>query len=185
MTRWLLAILLSLAATLAARADEPAPAANATACAVPNEQVTGPRAPDRPLPLLSGDPAHGFRPACSVPWSALSPNKQALPVLSCFQGSLLQLPASAVCGRVSGPLWVSSRWVTTNADAPPGRAAEPSRTTGKATCEQLQTGAYAATRDYPYSCVPAQRDLPAKPPAAAQPKASADSAPATAPVLGH
>jgi len=185
MTRALLAMLVWAVATLAARADEPAAASSATACAVPNQQIIGARAPDRPLPLLSGDPARGFRTACSVPWSALSPNKLPLPVLGCFQGSLLQLPAGAVCPRVSGPLWVSSRWVKTNAAPPQSAGADPSRTAAKASCEQLQTGAYAATRDYRYSCVPAQRDLPVKPPPAAPAKAPPASPPAAAPVLGH
>jgi hypothetical protein len=171
MTRWLPAILVGLAASFAAHADEPAATTSATACAVPHQQITGPRAGDRPLPLLSGDPARGFRTACSVPWSTLSPQKLPLPVLGCFQGSLLQVSAAAVCPGVSGPLWVSSRWVRTTADPAPGIGADKSRAAAQATCEQLQTGAYAATRDYQYTCQPSQRDLKVKP--------AADSPPAS------
>jgi hypothetical protein len=184
MTRWLPAILLALAATGVARADEPAAAASATACAVPHEAITGPRSAERPLPLLSGDPAHGFHTACSVPWSTLSPNKQPVPVLGCFRGSLLQLPPRAVCPGVSGPLWVGSRWVKTNEPQAPAVRADQARSAAQATCEQLQTGAYAATRDYQYTCQPARRDLKANPPAAEAAKA-ADSAPAPAPAPPH
>jgi hypothetical protein len=184
MTRWLPVILLGLAATFAARADEPATAASATACAVPHLAITAPRSKDRPLPLLSGDPAKGFRAACSVPWSTLSPKQLPLPVLGCFQGSLLQVSAEAVCPGVSGPLWVSRRWVTTTADPPTG-SAHQSRTAAQATCEQLQTGAYAATRDYQYTCQPAQRDLKVKTAPTEPAKAPADSAPAATPAPPH
>lgn len=183
MTRWLLAILLGLAAACAARADPPATAASATACAVPHQAITGPRAPDRLLPLLSGDPLQGFRTACSVAWSTLSPKQLPLPVLGCFQGSLLQVSAQAVCPGVSGPLWVSSRWVRTTADRPPAGGADQSRSAAQATCEQLQTGAYAATRDYQYTCQPAQRDLKVKTAPAEPAKAPLDSAPAA--TSGH
>ena len=184
MRRWLPAILLALAATGLARADEPAGAASATACALPHEQITGPRSGERPLPLLSGDPAHGFRTACSVPWSTLSPNRQPLPVLACFRGSLLQLPARAVCPGVSGPLWVGSRWVKTNEPQGPAVRADQARSAAQASCEQLQTGAYAATRDYHYTCQPAQRDLKANP-APAEAAKAADSPPAPAPPSAH
>lgn len=181
MTRWLPAILLGLSAALAARADPPAAAASATACAVPHLAITGPRAGERPLPLLSGDPVQGFRTACSVPWSTLSPKGLPLPVLGCFQGSLLQVSATAVCPSVSGPLWVSSRWVKTTADRPPGSGADQSRTAAQATCEQLQTGAYAATRDYQYTCQPAERDLKVKPAPREPAKVPADSPPPATP----
>lgn len=184
MTRWLPAFLLGLAATSGARADEPAAAPSATACPVPHEEITGPRAGERPLPLLSGDPVHGFRTACSVPWSRLSPSQQPLPVLACFRGSLLQLPDVAVCPGVSGPLWVGSRWVKTNEPTGPVVRADQSHSAAPATCEQLQTGAYAATRDYRYTCQPAQRDLGTKPAAADSAKA-ADTPQAPVPASAH
>ena len=98
-------------------ADEPArPRRRHDACQSPNNHILGPRSGDRPLPLLAGDAAHGFHPACAVPWATLSPTNQPLPVVGCFRGSLLQLDNDAACGHGTGRLWVSSRWVLTSAE---------------------------------------------------------------------
>ena len=92
-------------------ADDPGATPAANACQIPDNRILGPRAADRPLPLLSGDASHGFRPACSVSWKALSPDGKPLPVVGCYQGNLLQLANDAACGGVTGRLWVSIRWV--------------------------------------------------------------------------
>jgi hypothetical protein len=146
-----------LAVAVPARADEPAaaPAAPpavppAAACQMPNNHILGPRSADRPLPLLAGDPQHGFHAACTVPWSTLSPKNEGLPVLECFQGSLLRLDNATACGVASGPLWVSSRWVLTSADL--NRTASH-----QAACQQLETGAWAGTRDLNLTCLPQQK----------------------------
>jgi hypothetical protein len=176
MTRWLSAFLLMLLACSGASAAEPAPAAPAGSCAA---NVTESRIGERPLPLLQGDPAHGFRTACSVPWKILSPGGKPLPVLQCYQGSMLQLRTAAVCGSDAGPLWISTRWVKTDAPVPKAQArAAPAQ----ASCEQLQTGAWAGTRDYSYTCSSAQRDLTPAP--AATPAKPADAAPPPA-APGH
>jgi hypothetical protein len=139
------------------------------ACQRPNNRVLGPRTSDRPLPLLSGDAARGFHPACTVPWRTLSPRNEALPVTACFRGSLLQIPNHTACGGGTGPLWVSSRWVMTSAelDKPAVRAA---------TCQQLDTGAWAGTRAFDFDCVPQKKELKVgdQPPAESSTHAPAD-----------
>jgi hypothetical protein len=136
-------------------ADEPAAPDKPAVCPLLNQRILGPRSDDRPLPLLAGNPARGFRPACSAPWSALSPNNQPLKIVDCFRGSLLQFANEAACGRDTGPLWVSARWVITTADKQPAQ-------TRAATCQQLETGALAATRDFGLDCVPQKKELPPK-----------------------
>jgi hypothetical protein len=164
-----------LAVATAARADEPAPAAAAAvaACQMPNNHVRGPRSAERPLPLLAGDPQHGFHAACTVPWSALSPKNEGLPVLECFQGSLLRLDNTTACGVATGPLWVSSRWVLTSADL--NRTASH-----QAACQQLETGAWAGTRDLDLTCIPQTKGPDAK----ADALKTTPAAPAPA-VAGH
>jgi hypothetical protein len=172
--RQYLALVLLCTANAAVQADEPAaPAAPAPkSCLTPDNKVLGPRSGDRPLPLLSGDPQHGFHSACAVAWSTLSPKNEALPVAECFQGSLLRLDHVSACGLPPGPLWVSSRWVITSA--------ELSRATSRAaTCQQLETGAWAGTRDLNLECIPqkkanAQAD-------AARPAPAPATAPASTP----
>ncbi len=161
--------LLCAAAVGAWAAEPPAPPASPPqACQMPDNRVLGPRSGDRPLPLLSGDPQHGFHSACAVPWSTLSPKNEALPVAECFQGSLLRLDRVSACGLPAGPLWISSRWVITSA--------ELSHTTTKAaTCQQLETGAWAGTRDLNLECIPQKKPNPG--PAAAQPAKAATPAP--------
>jgi hypothetical protein len=170
-----LAGLSCLTLALVARGDEPQAAPGAKSCPSADERIIDSRIGDRPLPLLAGDPVHGFRAACSVPWSRLSPNHAAVPVQECFQGNLLKLGVAGLCGPGSDPLWISSRWVRTNAD--PLAGAKP-----KAACEQLQTGSYAATRDYSFDCQPVKRELPSAT-APAVPAKLPDS-PASAPA-GH
>lgn len=152
MRRWLLVALLGVGTPLRVTADEPSAPAKDDACLMLNNRVLGPRTADRPLPLLAGDAVHGFRPACSVPWSTLSPKNQALAVVGCFRGSLLQIANDAACGRGTGPLWVSSRWVVTSADLqhPQKRVA---------ICQQLETNAWAGTRDFPLDCEARKKDL--------------------------
>jgi hypothetical protein len=106
---------------------------------VQNNRIVGPKTENRPLPLMSGNPARGFRPACTVPWSALSPKNEPLAIEACFRGSLLQIANDKVCGAGKGRLRVSSRWVMTTADSPPNRDKV-------VVCQQLETGAYAGTR---------------------------------------
>jgi hypothetical protein len=165
--------LLAVLAAAAARAQQP-PAAPAApppaACQMPNNHILGPRSADRPLPLLAGDPQHGFHAACTVPWSTLSPRNEGLPVLECFQGSLLKLDNATACGVASGPLWVSSRWVLTSADL--NRTASH-----QAACQQLETGAWAGTRDLDLSCIPQKKGPDSK--ADSQKAAPAASAPTT------
>lgn len=169
-------LLMLLAAATATGADEPAAPAvakPAAACQMPNNRILGPRSADRALPLLAGDPQHGFHAACAVPWSALSPRNEGLPVLECFQGSLLKLDNSSACGAATGPLWVGSRWVLTSADL--------HQTAQKlATCQQLETGAWAGTRDLNLDCIPQEKGADSK--AAARPAAPA--AAGTAPPPG-
>ena len=175
MTRRLQPALLALFAlpmAPAAWADEPAAAAGRPdACLALNNRILGPRAPDRLLPLLSGDPAKGFHSACAVPWSRLSPANRPLPVTDCYRGSLLQVANDAACGRETGPLWISSRWVVTSADLQDTRA-------HAAVCQQLDTGAWAGTRDLKLDCVPAKKELSLEsaPPAPAAPKPTGPAA---------
>jgi hypothetical protein len=134
----------------AALGEEPRTPAKLQLCAVLENRIVGPRSADRPLPLLQGDPSHGgLRPACTVPWSTLSPGNAPLPVTACYQDSLLQIANDAACGRGTGPLWVSSRWVVTSAELQRAK-------TDAARCQKMETGAYAGTRDFPPSCVPEQ-----------------------------
>jgi len=147
----LVVLLASVAGCLSgASADQPpSPSTGQNACRVPDNRVLGPRMSERPLPLLSGDAAHGFRPACTVPWSTLSPDKQSLPVVGCYQDNLLQLANDAACGPGTGRLWVSIRWVRTSGEQ------QRAQSTPTATCQRLETGTYAATRDFPATpCTP-------------------------------
>jgi hypothetical protein len=172
MTQRTLAGLVSLTLALAALGDEPkVPAAKS--CPSADEHITASRIGDRPLPLLAGDPVHGFKAACSLPWSRLSPNHAPLPVQECFQGTLLKLSATGLCGPGSDPLWISSRWVKTNAEP----LADPKPRTA---CEQLQTGSYAATRDYSFDCQPVKREVPAAAAPAAPAKLPDSPSPAPA-----
>jgi hypothetical protein len=172
MKRWLLVALLSVTAAPGVPADEPAAADKPAACPLLKHRILGPRTGGRPLPLLAGDPTHGFRPACTVPWSTLSPNNQALPIVDCYQGSLLRVANDAACGRDTGPLWVSTRWVLTSADQqrPPNRAAA---------CQHLETGALAATREFDRDCLPQEKPPPPKAAASGQPVPAQPATPAT------
>jgi hypothetical protein len=174
-------VLLTLGCTLAAaqlRAAEPPRAHAGDGCLMLNNRVLGPRKGDRPLPLLSGDPTHGLHPACTVPWSALSPHNQALPVTDCFRRSLLKVANDSACGSGTGPLWVDARWVVTSADL-----RKP--LIHAATCEQLETGTWAGTRAFSFDCVPRKKALHPETasPAAASPAAASPAAapPAAAP----
>ncbi len=161
MKRWLLPVLLGAVTLCTARADEPVPAAApADACLSLNNRILGPRSGDRPLPLLAGDPARGLHPACAVPWSTLSPANKPLAVVGCFRGSLLQVENDSACGQGTGPLWVNSRWVMTSAEL----LQQPQKRV--AMCQQLETNAWAGTRDFNLDCQPRKKEL------------SADSAPA-------
>jgi hypothetical protein len=176
MRLYLLAVVLLAGTAASVRADEPVAAAAAkppAACQMPNNRILGPRSADRPLPLLAGDPQHGFHAACAVPWSTLSPRNEGLPVLECFQGSLLRLDNSSACGVTTGPLWVGSRWVLTSADL--------NRTANRAaTCQQLETGAWAGTRDLNLDCIPQKKGPDAKPAAAAPAPVAGTPPPSTA-----
>lgn len=176
MKPWLLGSLLCVVSALGVRADEPQAAAQSeTGCVTPDNLILGPRTQERPLPLLSGDPARGFHPACSVPWSTLSPKNQPLPIIGCFRDSLVQFANDAACGHGTGQLWVSSRWVLTSKEL----TQKPKRV---AACEHLETGALAATRDFDLGCE--QRTKEMKPAATATEQAPADASatptPATA-----
>jgi len=156
--------------TRGASADEPVGASpGQSACQIPDNRITGPRMKERPLPLLSGDAAHGFRPACSVPWTTLSPHNDPLPVVGCYQDNLLQVANDAACGHATGRLWVSIRWVLTSGEKQRAPATA-------ATCQRLETGTYAATRDFPTQpCVPAGT-APSAVSEAARPAATPSSA---------
>ena len=131
--------------------------------------------PGQAMPLFSGDESHGFLPACSVPWSALSPRNQPVPVTACFRGSLLRVANHDACGRETGPLWVSARWVVTTADL-------AQKQTRVALCHQLETGAWAGTRDFHVECTPSATPPPASEPPA---KAGAPGSAADAPAAPH
>jgi len=175
MKKWLLALLAAAAPAGLPAAEPASPPPARDACQVPDNRILGPRTLNRPLPLLAGDPSGGFHPACAVPWPTLSPDNQPLKVLACYRGNLLQVANDSACGRGTGPLWVSLRWVVTSGEA---RQAQPRATT----CQQLQTGTYAATRDFQPDCVPqgAAREPPARVPAPTSGAAPA-SAPASSP----
>jgi hypothetical protein len=165
MKRWLLIAIASAASSPGVAADEPAPVNKPAVCALLGHRILGPRSDQRPLPLSAGSAARGFRPACSVSWSVLSPNNQPLKIVDCFNRSLLQVANNAACGADTGPLWVNARWVVTTAD----KQHPASRT---ATCQQLETSALAATRELALDCVPKKRT-----PAAAAPASPAAAAP--------
>jgi hypothetical protein len=153
MTRCLLLALLALAMLPGARADQPAQGIKTDICLVLNNRILGPRTSDRLLPLQSGDPTHGFHAACVVPWSKLSPTNHPLPVTDCYQGSLLQVANDgAACGRQTGPLWINSRWVVTSAELADTHS-------HAVICQQLETGAWAGTRDLQLDCVPQKKEL--------------------------
>jgi len=171
MSRWWLPALLTVALP-DAWADEPAPAAAADVCQVLNNRILGPRAPDRLLPLLSGNPTAGFHAACAVPWAKLSPTNGPLPVTDCYRGSLLQVANDAACGRQTGPLWINTRWVVTSAELQSTQA-------HTVVCQQLETGAWAGTRDLNLDCVPRKKELSLESAPAAQPPAPPKAAPAT------
>jgi len=156
MKRSLLAVLMCVATVCTARADEPAQAAAPDdACLSLNNRILGPRSGDRPLPLLAGDPARGLHPACAVPWSTLSPANKPLAVVGCFRGSLLQVENDSACGHGTGPLWVNSRWVMTSAEV----QQQPQKRV--AMCQQLETNAWAGTRDFNLDCQPRKKELAA------------------------
>jgi hypothetical protein len=142
---WVLA-LLSLAPPAVRAADAPS-ASPGDACLMLNNRILGPRTQNRPLPLMRGDSEHGFTPACSVTWSAISPKNEPIPVEDCFRGSLLQLPNDSACGVGTGRLWIGARWVMTTADL----LRTKERT---AVCQQLETGAWAGTRAFSFDCKP-------------------------------
>jgi hypothetical protein len=164
MKPWLLLAWLGAATSVAA--DEPAQADKSAACLILDNRILGPRSAGRPLPLYTRDPSGGFHPACTVPWSTLSPKNEALPVVGCFSGSLLQVANDTACGRSTGPLWVSTRWVVTSGDVQ-----HPLKPV--ATCQQLETGAYAGSRDYKPSCEERQKEHP--PGSVPQPRAFAET----------
>src|ERR1700733_12137834 len=117
MNKWLLMALLSFGLVHEVPAAVPPAGTGALGlCKLPDNRIVAPRTRTRPLPLLAGDAAHGFHPACTVSWSSVSPNNESLPVVGCFQDSLLQVANDSACGRGTGRLWVSSRWVLTSAD---------------------------------------------------------------------
>lgn len=168
MRSWLLLAALLSGCLPAAWCDEPPARAKVQLCAVLDNRIVGPRSADRPLPLLQGDPEHGgLRAACSVAWSTLSPNSRPLPVTGCYQNSVLRIANDAACGRATGPLWVSSRWVITAAELSPV-AAEGAH------CQKMETTAYAGTRDFPPACVPDKPD----PKTASDPSSTPRSPPA-------
>ena len=174
MIRCPLVVLLAMAITAGAWADQP-PDAKADSCLVINNRILGPRTPGQLLPLSRGDPAHGFHTACALPWSKLSPSNAALPITDCYPGGLLQVATDAACGRQTGPLWVSSRWVVTSAQLQDTQ-------THAVICQQLETGTWAGTRDLKFDCLPRkiERRFELAPP----PKAPTQPAKSTAPAPG-
>lgn len=163
--------LLGVSVVSGTAADEPLPADKDDACLTLNNRILGPRSAERPLPLLKGDAAHGFHPACAAAWSTLSPGNRALPVVGCFHGSLLQVENDAACGEGTGPLWVSSRWVVTS-----GELEHPHERI--VICQQLETHAWAGTRDFKLECGERGKELPAEPVRADAPAQPAAAAPA-------
>jgi hypothetical protein len=176
MSRCVLPALLAVIVIPVAAADQAAAGNKPDICLSLNNRILGPRAAERPLPLLSGDPTQGFHAACTVPWSKLSPSNQPLPVTDCYRGSLLQVENAAACGRSTGPLWINSRWVVTSA--------ELSDTHSHAVfCQQLETGAWAGTRDLKIDCIPQKKELSVDsvPPATAPATPTGGPAAVTAP----
>ncbi len=153
MKRWLLIALASAAASSGVAGDEPAAGNKPAVCPMLNQRILGPHSEQRLLPLSAGSAARGFRPACAVRWSTLSPNNQPLKIVGCFGTSLLQVANDTACGPDTGPLWVDRRWVVITVDTqqPASRAA---------TCQQLETSAVAATRELALDCVPKKRTPP-------------------------
>lgn len=145
MTQPLRIALLCTLIPFGAHPADPRAAAPQDACLMLNNRILGSRIRDRPLPLLVGNKEQGFRRACSVPWSMLDPNNEALPVQACFRGTLLQIENTSACGSQPGPLWVDARWVVTSADL----MQPSSRIT---LCQGLETGAYAGTRAFSLEC---------------------------------
>lgn len=152
MTRYVLAVLVGVLVAPLAAADQPATGEKADNCLALNNRILGPRAAERPLPLLSGDPTSGFHAACTVPWSKLSPSNQPLPVTDCYKGSLLEVANTTACGGPTGPLWINSRWVVTSAELADSHS-------HAAFCQQLETGAWAGTRDLKTDCIPQKKEL--------------------------
>jgi hypothetical protein len=170
----LLVALLGSVTSLGVQADEPIQADKDDACLTLNNRILGPRSGDRLLPLLAGDPAHGFREACAVLWSTLSPKNQALPVVGCFRGNLLQVANDAACGKSTGPLWVSARWVVTSADLQHHEKLV-------VVCQQLETNAWAGTRDFSFDCELRKKELQVAPAGASEGARAGDEPPKSAP----
>ena len=147
---WALAVV--VASPSCVQAADPAAAPKADECLTLNNRILGPRTENRPLPLLRGDPEHGFTPACAATWNTLSPDNQPLSVEACFRGSLLQIPNDSACGSKTGKLWLGTRWVITTVDL--AQAADRA-----AVCQQLETGAWAGTRAFSFECKPKAREL--------------------------
>ena len=147
LTAWVLAA----AAPQIGVAAEPS-TATPNSCATLNNRILGPRNDNRPIPLMRETGTHSFTPACSVPWTVISPRDEALPVQACFHGSLLQLANDSACGAKTGRLWVGTRWVVTSADL----AQEKQHA---AICQKLETGAWAGTRALTTECQPRTREL--------------------------
>lgn len=147
-----LALVAILAASSRSQAADPQAAQMDDGCLMLNIRILGPRTESRPLPLLQGDAEHGFTPACSAKWSAISPTNQPLPVEACYHGSLLQIPDDSACGPGTGKLWIGRRWVVTSADLEQGSE-------HAAVCQQLETGAWAGTRAFSFECKPRSREL--------------------------
>ena len=169
-----LALALLMAAVPPGQAAEPKATADDDGCLMLNNRVLGPRAQGRPLPLLRGDPGHGFEPACSAAWSVVSPKNEALPVEGCFKGSLLQIPNDSACGAGTGKLWIGARWIVTTADL--ARSKER-----VAVCQQLETGAWAGTRAFSFECKPRTRELKSDAKRGKQPLPPSAPPPAPAP----
>lgn len=175
MIRSPLVVLLAMAMTAGAWADPPAKP-KADSCLVINNRILGPRTPGQLLPLSSGDPAHGFHTACTLPWNKVSPSNAPLPITDCYAGGYLQVANVAACGRQTGSLWVSSRWVVTSAQLQDTQ-------THAVVCQQLETGTWAGTRDLKFDCLPQkiERRFDLAPPAQAPAQPAKTTAPAAAP----
>lgn len=139
------AVAAALLLASSAPSAEQAPAAVRDSCAAKHDRIIGPKTGDRPLPLMSGDELHGFRPACNVRWAALSPRGEPVTVTACYRENLLQIDNETACGVGKGRLWVSIRWVVTRAATEAG--------SGRVACQHLDTAAYAGTRGLPPPCV--------------------------------
>ena len=163
-----------LAFSASALAADPPAAAPPDACLMLNNRILGPRSANRPLPLMRETSDHAFAPACSVAWSVISPQNEALAVDGCYHGSLLRIANDTACGTGSGKLWISARWVVTSADL----AQAPQHA---AICQKLETGAWAGTRALTLECQPRARELSGFKAAEKPPKSAAPSAPAAQP----